>query len=129
MYGLVFAQFLTNPAFIWIFWILGGAGGAYLAYKFEGEIIVQLTALVGAYALIRGISLVAGGFISEYTLMEQIKLGEFHLPGWFYLYMAGFVALAVGGTYWQWHKEYNKLNGKSGKDVGDDLGDGFNKVV
>ena len=125
----MFAQFLTNPAFIWIFWIIGGAGGAYLAYKFEGEIIVQLTAVVGSYALIRGISLVAGGFISEYTLMEQIKLGEFQLPGFFYLYLAAFVALAVGGTYWQWHKGYNKLNGgKTAKDV-EDLGDGFAKQV
>lgn len=90
---------------------------------------MQLTALVGAYALIRSISLIAGGFISEYTLMTQIKSGKFELYNWFYLYMAGFAAIAVGGTYWQWHKGYNKLNGKTGKSVEDPNADNFVKQV
>jgi len=100
LYGLVFAQWLTAAWFIYIFMLLGAAGGGYLAYKFEGQIIVQLTTVVGSYAIVRGISVVAGGFISEFALMEQIKTGTFHLTGWFYLYMLAFVGLAIGGTYW-----------------------------
>ena len=72
-YGLIFAQFLTNPWFVWIFLVIGAVGGFYIVFKFKKVIIVQLTAVVGAYSLIRGVSLIAGGFISEYTLFEQIK--------------------------------------------------------
>ena len=107
-YGLVFAQFLTNPWFVWIFMILGAVGGFYVVFKFKKVIIVQLTAVVGAYSLIRGVSLVAGGFISEFTLLEQIKTQSFHLSGFFYLYLAAFVAIAVGGTFFQWSKDYHK---------------------
>ena len=49
----------------------------------------------------------AGGFISEYALMEQIKLGEFELPGTFYAYLVGFAVLAAGGIWFQFHKGYN----------------------
>jgi len=54
----------------------------------------------------------AGGFISEYALMEQIKLGEFELPGTFYAYLVGFAVLAAGGIWFQFHRGYNKQNDK-----------------
>jgi hypothetical protein len=55
----------------------------------------------------------AGGFISEYALMEQIKLGEFELPGTFYAYLVGFAVLAAGGIWFQFHRGYNKQNDKN----------------
>jgi len=54
----------------------------------------------------------AGGFISEYALMEQIKLGEFELPGTFYAYLVGFAVLAAGGIWFQFHRGYNLQNDK-----------------
>jgi len=66
----------------------------------------------------------AGGFISEYALMEQIKLGEFELPGTFYAYLVGFAVLAAGGIWFQFHRGYNKQNDKN---VVGGNGDGYDE--
>jgi len=60
--------------------------------------------------------MLAGGFISEYTIMEQISQKDFSLPPTFYAYMVGFVALAVGGVFWQYKKGYNNQNKNSALD-------------
>ena len=62
----------------------------------------------------------AGGFISEYALMEQIKLGEFELPGTFYAYLVGFAVLAAGGIWFQFHRGYNNQNNKDSLDGTDE---------
>jgi hypothetical protein len=42
--------------------------GAFIVFKKDKAIIVYLTAFLGGYALIRGISVFAGGYINEMTL-------------------------------------------------------------
>src|SRR5690606_39837152 len=95
----------------------GIIAGGYLVYKFDKVILVQLTATVGAYTIIRGISLIAGGYISEFAIMSQMKSGNFELPNTFYAYLAGFVALTVGSTFFQWHKNYHKHLHSDNSDV------------
>lgn len=108
-YSLLFAKFVTGST--WLLWLclIGGvAAGGFLAYKFKNNILIQLTATVGSYMIIRAISLVAGGYINEFEMMSQMKSGNFELPNTFYAYLAGFVALAVGGTFFQYKKGYDK---------------------
>jgi hypothetical protein len=123
IYGLLFAKFVTNSTWlIWVVMLVGTAAGFYLTYKFKGAILVQLTALVGSYTLIRGISLIAGGYISEFEALSEMKSGNFELPNTFYAYLAGFVAVAVGGAFFQWSRGYHKHAHFDG-----DLGDGFHE--
>ena len=37
-----------------------------------------------------------------------MKAGTFELPNTYYAYLAGFVALGVSGTFWQYYKGYDK---------------------
>lgn len=110
VYGLVFAPFVTKASWlVFVVMLVGTIGGGYLAYSFKNAIIVQLTATVGAYTIIRGISLIAGGYISEFSIMSQMQSGNFELPSTFYAYLAGFIALTLGGTFFQWHKGYHTI--------------------
>jgi hypothetical protein len=44
----------------------------------------------------RGISLFAGGFPNEYTLIEQIKSGSVNrVDNWFYAYLAGIIVMTA----------------------------------
>jgi Domain of unknown function (DUF4203) len=109
LYSLIFAKFVTESTWLlWLTMFIGVAGGAYLAYRFKQNILIQLTAVVGAYTLIRGIALIAGGYPNEFEMMAEMKSGNFKLENTFYAYLAGFVALAVGGTFFQYKKGYNK---------------------
>lgn len=102
VYGLVFAKFVTEST--WLLWVcmaVGIAVGAYTVYKLSKPLLIGLTAVIGAYTIIRGISMIAGGFINEFDMMAQMKSGNFVLPNTFYAYLAGFVALAVAGTFTQ----------------------------
>lgn len=118
LYGLLFAKFVTTST--WLLWVIlfaGVVGGAFLSFKFKSAITVQLTATVGAYALIRALALVAGGYPNEFEMMSEMKSGNFSLPNTFYAYLAGFAALAIGGTAFQWHKGYHKIVTIDGSDA------------
>jgi Domain of unknown function (DUF4203) len=128
LYSLVFAKFVT--ATTWLLWITlfaGVFGGAFIAYKFKQNILIQLTAVVGAYALIRGISLLAGGFPNEMEMMSQMKAGTFVLDNSFYGYLAAIVGTAVAGTIFQYKKGYDKIKNVNGDDAGDE--DGYKAAI
>ena len=102
LYGLVFAKFITQST--WMLWVCLAVGvglGAFLVYKLQKELLIGLTAVIGGYTIIRGISMIAGGFINEFDMMAQMKSGTFELPNTFYAYLAGFIVMAVAGTLTQ----------------------------
>lgn len=113
-YGLLFAQFKI----VWLAYVLfflGTAGGAYLAFKHEQKIVVQLTAVVGAYSLVRGIIMLTGSdYPNEFTMISQMKSGNFEFPNTFYAWLAFMVVMAIAGTAFQWHKGYEKQVRKQG---------------
>ena len=78
-WGGVLLGFVLTSTFVisteWLYWvILLGCGVAsfVIAYKIENTMIIFVTSFIGAYALIRGISLYVGGFPSEYELHDQV---------------------------------------------------------
>lgn len=125
LYSLVLGKLAPNATWLYIVTeLVCFFAGGYLVYKHDKKILVQLTALVGAYTIVRGISLIAGGFPSEFAVIGQMASGNFDVPATFYAYLAGFATLAVGGTYFQWSKNYHThIHGES-----DDLGDGYKAV-
>jgi uncharacterized membrane protein YfcA len=86
---------------LWVCLAVGVGLGAFLVYKLQKELLIGLTAVIGGYTIIRGISMIAGGFINEFDMMAQMKSGTFELPNTFYAYLAGFIVMAVAGTLTQ----------------------------
>jgi len=90
-------------------------GLSFLIYE---HAVIFGTSIVGAYMLIRGISLLAGGFPNEYTLIDDIKSGHMDGVGWkFYVYMVSMLLAAIIGIIFQekW-KNRNKEDARSRAD-------------
>jgi uncharacterized membrane protein HdeD (DUF308 family) len=71
---------------------------AFLAYRYDRHIQVYVTAFMGAYAFVRGISMFAGNFPNEITTFTSIIAGTFTLSSYFYIYMGSFVVLFLIGV-------------------------------
>ena len=92
-------------------------------------VTIFATALIGAYAVIRGISIFAGGFPNETTIADLVKNDETeqlkNLLTWIvYLYLGGWVILFVIGLVVQIKifaadkkEEKNKETTKEGDDT------------
>jgi len=105
----------SSKAVFWIFVILMGIISAALSFKFCWPAVIIATSISGAYSVIRGISLMAGGYPSELEIIERIKDNQFSsMPGTFYAYMAGFFVLSIVFMVWQF-KRYG-LESETDKD-------------
>lgn len=80
--GVVLYQFFlkyisSNPAVVyWITVISCVIVLAIVAWFFYDHILILGTSFIGAYAIIRGISFMAGGFPDERQMIDLIKQGE-----------------------------------------------------
>ena len=105
----------------WIFIVLMGGIFATLAFFIFWPVIILATSFAGAYAVMRGISLYAGGFPGELEIIDLIKSEKFDgMPGSFYGYMAGFLVLSVLFAVWQFKRfgtssETDKFGQKKGR--------------
>jgi len=114
---------LANQA--WLFWVVNivlALVFALLGYKFVDHAIVFATSFIGAYMMMKGIGIMAGGFPNIYVLIEMIKNGAIDsIDPVFYAYMAGVVIMTIVCVVCQWktwlkkkqEKEahpYNNLN-------------------
>lgn len=82
-------------------------------------ILVYTTAIIGSYALVRGISIFTGNFPNEITTYQEIMAGTFVLSNYFYIYLVSIISAAVVGVLVQrklgFHEqktddEYHKIN-------------------
>lgn len=77
-----------------------------LAWKIEKTVIILLTAFIGSYSLVRGVSQYAGGFPSETELHREI---EANISNWenfpkeYYIYLGAIVVLTIVSSVYQ-HK-------------------------
>eukprot|EP00347_Sterkiella_histriomuscorum_P010029 403338963 len=107
LYTFVFAQWLQHVALLITLCSVGALTLGYLAYKFDRHLIIYLTGFIGAYSLIRGVSMFAGHFPNEVLLYQQLSNNVFEGLGWeFYVYMASMVVLAVLGIKFQFKRGY-----------------------
>jgi hypothetical protein len=105
----------SNKIVFWIFIVLMAVACAALSFKFCWPAVIIATSIAGAYSLIRGISVMAGGYPNELEIIRRIEDGDLSgMPGAFYGYMAGFFVLAIAFMVWQF-KRYG-LEDESKKD-------------
>jgi len=126
VYNLMLRFIESNPAVVfWITLSLCVIGGVLMGFFFNEEIAIISTAVVGAYGIIRGLSIIAGGFPDERQVYELGSKGEWDqmhdfLTGVVYAYLAGFLVLAAVGMYIQFKFFYDgdkkKKDGEEKKD-------------
>jgi hypothetical protein len=108
--GIFLALTMNQVIFFWvegqasviIFWTLAFILGGYLAYlsiEYYDKIIIMGTAVIGAYSVVRGVSLFfPGTFPNETEIISQISNDT--LDPIFYTYVAGFIfTFACGALY------------------------------
>jgi len=105
--GLMFGSLLTTSFMIsnmivyYLVIVACGAIAFALTLKFESHVIIFSTSFMGSYAVIRGISMYAGGFPSEQELHALTESGAMkwdNFPKIFYLYLASIIVLFIGST-------------------------------
>lgn len=114
-WGGAMVGFLITSTFIvgnvyayWAIIICCAAAAFFLAFKIETAVICGVTSFVGAYCLIRGVSLYAGGFPAETQLHEEIVSGAVDWKSFdkrFYIYLASIIITTGLGFYFQWRRE------------------------
>jgi len=85
--------------------LVGGAIGMFLiAIKVEKTAIILLTAFIGAYSFVRGISLYAGGFPSESELHAELEAKVITwetMPKTYYAYLGGILFIFIASSVYQ----------------------------
>lgn len=119
-WGGVLLGFIITSAFVisadWAYWVtLIACGGVafFLAFKLQNHVMIGVTSFVGSYALVRGISLYAGGFPSEQELHDQIQKGVIDWATYdkkFYIYLGSIVVLTFISFFYQMKKEKELRN-------------------
>lgn len=124
----LFLRFIqSNP--VAVFWVTMSfciIGGILLGYFFEESISIISTSVVGAYGIVRGISIMAGGFPDERQVYELGMKGEWSqmknlLSPVVYAYLAGFLILAGLGMFIQFKFFYDGNKKKEKKEDQDEL--------
>jgi len=109
----------------WLFWVVNIVSAivfAILGFVFIDHAIVFATSFIGAYMMMKGIGIMAGGFPNIYVLIEMIRSGALDsIDPVFYAYMVGVIIMTIICIVFQWkywlkkkqEKEshpYNNLN-------------------
>jgi hypothetical protein len=110
-WGGVMIGFLVTTTFhianVYAFYaiiIAAGVGMFIVAIYVEKTVIILLTAFIGSYAFVRGISLYAGGFPSETEFHAELEakiLTWDNMPKTYYIYLGGIILIFVVSSIYQ----------------------------
>lgn len=94
--------------------VLGTLAFAYLSVKYASQLLVWGTSFIGAYMVVRGISLVAGYFPSEMTSYDYMNKDMPPQVTWiFFAYIASILFLFAVGAGFQFNeKRKDELGGQ-----------------
>jgi hypothetical protein len=101
LYSLVFISFIQSTYFLGFLTFGLGAVVAFLCYKQRDHLAILTTALLGAYAFVRGISLFIGNYPNEIQLYQDIKNNTATYSYAFIGYLAAMAVLFVLGSIYQ----------------------------
>ena len=88
----------SSEAIFWIINVSCALVAAGLAFCCYFPVIISVTSFAGSYMFIRGISLFAGGYPNEFTLINELENGVIpNMEYWFYLYLGFMVAFTILG--------------------------------
>ena len=89
----------------WLFWASNVAciiAAAFITYKVFEPAIIASTAIVGAYFIARGVSVYAGHYYNEFTIINELKAGAItNIDPYYWGYVAGFAVLTTVGILYQ----------------------------
>lgn len=108
IYGLVLRYVKSNPDIVyWITTVLCILVFCIIGYFFKKLIVVFGTTIIGSYLIVRGLSLIIGGYPSESIIIDLIKNHETEQIKEFlnykiYIYAVLFVILSVIGIFVQY---------------------------
>lgn len=75
------------------------------------DVLIIMTSFAGGYSFWRGVSMYAGGFPNEFTLVQEIQAGAVtSITGWFYVYMVAIILTTGLGAFLQ-YKHKSSSNG------------------
>lgn len=98
---LLYNLFLHYIAGSVLLWIVVGAlfvTGGIIALCLEDHAIIIGTSVLGSYLIVRGLSLVIGGYPNEFTVYDEIDRGIKSSFSWqFILYLLAMAGIAVFG--------------------------------
>ena len=101
LYNL-FLHYIAGNVLLWITVAVLFIVGGLIALWLEDHAIIIATALLGSYLLVRGSSLVIGGYPNEFTVYQEIKDGNTSSFSWeFIVYLIVMALLAVLSIIWQ----------------------------
>jgi hypothetical protein len=73
-----------------------------LTLKHRTYFIIVATSTIGGYLIVRAVSLIVGGFPSEYSIGEMIANKQMrNIPASFYIYIGVMLLLNAIGFYYQ----------------------------
>lgn len=118
MIGLLVTSTLLVGSKIAYWCIVIGCGivVGLIALKAQNIVVMGCTSFIGAYSIIRGISLYVGEFPSEGSLQDMIEKGILtwdNFPKAFFAYLAGIVVIFVASFYYQY--KHDKKSDKKEK--------------
>lgn len=117
LYQLALKYIHINPeAVYWVTVIFCVIAAGVVAWFFYKHILVIGTSFIGAYAIVRGISFMAGHFPDERQIIDLIKHGEWaqveKMMDWqVYVYLVCIILLGILGTtlqYFYFYKDYEE---------------------
>ena len=99
-----------------VFWIVivvfAGVCAVVSFFVYDHALIIS-TAIIGAYGFVRGISLFAGHYPNEFTIISLIEKGLFkNIDPIFYAYLAGMIVVAVIGLIVQYKMKSKEEDAK-----------------
>jgi len=72
---------------------------AALTFWFFEHAVILSSAVVGSYAVIRGVSCYAGHYYNEFTIIELLKSGAIdQIDPYYWAYVGTFVVLIIAGS-------------------------------
>ena len=114
--NLVFYR-INHVAVLWVLMSVIGLALGVLSFFWYNYIVIICTSILGSYMFIRGISLFAGGFPNEFTVVKRIQNGDIDgVPGTWWAYLAGLVVVLALGIFIQ-----IKIKQREGDDKADDV--------
>lgn len=93
---------INSQVVFYIFLVLFAIIFASLSLCLFDHALIISTSFVGAYAFVRGISMYAGGYPNEFTLVEMIQKGLLVVEPAFYAYFAGIIVAFIIGLVVQY---------------------------
>lgn len=103
LYNVIFGMWLDSVIALAVIAFGLAIFGGWFIWKFDKDVLVYLTSLLGGYLLVRGVSLFIGDFPNEITTFQEIISGQFKLETTYYAYIGAIFITCLSGIIVQ-HK-------------------------